>query len=202
MLSSLDTWDKGQFWYLLGFLLIVAMAAIPRIRTIGFGRAAKMALIWVLIFGGLIVFVVQWPQIRSALDPAAPVSRGNEVRVQARQDGHFYVRAQVNGQSVLFLIDTGATDIMLTRETAERVGISPETLRYDRIAMTANGTARVAGARIGTLEVGNIGMHDVPVSVSEGGLDTNLLGMRFLNRLGGWRVERGTLIMAASSSDA
>ena len=171
------------------------MSLLPRLRGIGFSKTLKMSLSWIAIFGVLILIVTQWPAIRAAIDPASPVSQAGEVRVAARDDGHFYVRAHVNGEPVLFMVDTGATDIVLNARTAERLGFNADGLRFDGVAETANGMVRIAGVRLDSIEVGSIRLDNVPASVNEGDLTTNLLGMRFLNALSGWRVEGGTLIL-------
>jgi aspartyl protease family protein len=180
---------------LIGFLIIIVLAFIPRMKSIGCGKTAKMALSWVIIFGALILLVGEWPRIRAALDPASPVVAGEELRLRPREDGHYYVRGEVNGVPTVFLIDTGASDIVLTQETAAAAGWPRERLTYDGVASTANGLVRIAGARLDSMTVGPIQLRNQPVSVNEGALDANLLGMRFLNELSGWRVENGELIL-------
>lgn len=194
-MGGLGGYGTAEMFYLLGFLVIVVIAIIPRMKSIGFGKTLKMALGWVAIFVVLIFAVAEWPRLQSALDPATPRVEGQELRLSARQDGHFYVRGSVNGVPTTFLVDTGATDIVLTQETAARAGWPADRLSYDGMAATANGLVRIAGARLDSLEVGNIRIENQMVSVNEGALDANLLGMSFLNQLSGWRVEDGELIL-------
>jgi aspartyl protease family protein len=193
MFEGLSTGEKGALVTSVGFAVLVLMSLLPRLRSVGWLPSIKMALGWIVIFGGLILLVAQWPAIRGAVDPASPLATANEVRVAAREDGHFYVRASVNGESVLFLVDTGATDIVLTQATAARLGF--DDLVYDGVAQTANGEVRIAGVRLDRIEVGPIVLDGVRASVNSGALDANLLGMRFLNALRGWRVENGELVM-------
>lgn len=195
MFEGLSTGEKGALISSVGFAILILMSLVPRLREIGAAKTVKMALSWVLIFGGLIFLLTQWPAIRGALDPASPRTQGEEMLLTAREDGHFYVRGTINGESVLFMVDTGATDIVLTMETAARVGFSPDTLRFDGTADTANGSVRTAGVRLGELTIGDITLTDMPASVNEGALGTNLLGMRFLRTLKSWRVEGDTLIL-------
>lgn len=195
MPEGLSTGEQGALVSLIGFMLLVLMGLIPRLREIGLMRTLKMSLSWIIIFAGLLLIVAEWDRVRSALDPASPVSSGNVVRIAARDDGHYYVRALVNDQTVLFMIDTGATDIVLTEATAGRLGYNAVDLRFDGVAETANGAVRVASIRLDDLSVGSIAIGSVPASVTRGALTTNLLGMRFLNTLSGWRVENGKLIL-------
>lgn len=195
MFEGLSSGEKAALISSVGFAVLILMSLVPRLREVGAARTLKMALSWVLIFGGLIFLVTQWPAIRGALDPASPRTEGEEMLLTAREDGHFYVRGTINGESVLFMVDTGATDIVLTMETAARAGFSPDTLRFDGMAQTANGSVRTAGVRLGELTIGDVTLRDMPASVNEGVLGTNLLGMRFLRTLKSWRVEGDTLIL-------
>ncbi|MEM8826379.1 MAG: TIGR02281 family clan AA aspartic protease [Pseudomonadota bacterium] len=184
-----------QIISLVGFAVIIGLALIPRLKSIGIGKSAQMALAWVAIFGVLILLVSEWPRLRAALDPASPVVEGQTLRLKPREDGHYYVRGRVNGEPTVFLIDTGASDVVLTMDTAERAGFPADRLTFDGMAATANGNVRIAGARLDALEIGPIRIEDQYVSVNEGALDENLLGMSFLNELSGWRVENGELIL-------
>ena len=195
MFEGLSSGEKAALISSVGFAVLILMSLVPRLREVGAARTLKMALSWVLIFGGLIFLVTQWPAIRGALDPASPRTEGEEMLLTAREDGHFYVRGTINGESALFMLDTGATDIVLTMETAARAGFSPDTLRFDGMAQTANGSVRTAGVRLGELTIGDVTLRDMPASVNEGVLGTNLLGMRFLRTLKSWRVEGDTLIL-------
>ncbi|MGB3723703.1 MAG: TIGR02281 family clan AA aspartic protease [Pacificimonas sp.] len=191
----MDGTDTVAIISLVGFAVIVTMALIPRLKDIGLSKAGQMALGWVVIFGALLLLVSQWPKIRGAVDPAHPQISGEEMRINAREDGHYYIYGSINGVPTTFLIDTGASDIVLTMQTAEAAGFPANELIFDGMAATANGNVRIAGATVGELEVGSITLVNQPVSVNEGALDENLLGMSFLRELSGWRVENGELIL-------
>nr|WP_283937800.1 TIGR02281 family clan AA aspartic protease [Sphingomonas hankyongi] len=108
-------------------------------------------------------------------------------------DGHFWVDAQVNGQSVRFLVDSGATMTTIDRQTAQRVGveISP---RPDQVVRTGNGVIRVSSGRAERLEVGDIVRNDVRLQVAEHD-NLNVLGMNFLSSLTRWGVEGRWLVL-------
>ncbi len=201
MFDGLGDMDKAQALYL-AIILLVVLIGSASLRQIGFGRAAKMVLAWVAIFAVIIVFASYrddlggiFGRMVGNVDPASGYTEGNEFHVRARDDGHFWVRAKIDDQSVLFLVDTGASGIVLTEDAARRVGIDPAALTYTGLASTANGQVRVASTRVAKLEVGEIVRTNVVVNVTEGELDANLLGMAFLRTLGSWRVEGETLVM-------
>jgi aspartyl protease family protein len=93
------------------------------------------------------------------------------------------------------MVDTGATDIVLAPDDARRIGFDPATLVFDQFAETANGTVGGAAIRLDSLVVGSIEMNRLPATVNAADMSESLLGMEFLNRLHGWRVENGVLTL-------
>lgn len=201
MYDALDGMDKANAIYL-SIILVVVLIGSASLRRMGPGRAIGMAAAWIAMFAVIIIATTYSDDSKAIfgrfigeVDPARGRVQGREFHIRSRSDGHFWVRAEINDASVLFLIDTGASGIVLTADTAARIGIDVDTLVFDQMARTANGTVRGASTRVAKLEVGPIVRTDMPVSVTLGELDTNLLGMTFLRTLGGWRVEGDSLIM-------
>ena len=189
-----------QMVYLLGFLLLVSSALAAR-RT-SFGNMAKMALAWVAIFAvGFVVFSYRgeitqiFSRITAEADPARGLEADGELRLRARQDGHFWVRSEVNGRSVTFLVDSGASVIGLSQGTARAIGFDVDKLRYDGVVQTANGPIPVARVRLDELKVGPIIRRDLTAFIAPAMGDTNVLGMNFLSSLSGWRVEDSWLVL-------
>ena len=96
--------------------------------------------------------------------------------------GHFVVPGSVNGVSMRFLVDTGATFVSLGASDARRAGIDA-TRGVPAMTMTANGLVRVWGVRLASVKVGEIMLNNVEASVHEQDLPVALLGMSFLNRM-------------------
>jgi aspartyl protease family protein len=123
-------------------------------------------------------------RVRSELVPGYAVSTDPGVLVLTEGGGgHFFVVSEVNGLPVRFLVDTGASDIVLSPDDARRLGIAPDSLRYTRVFRTANGAVRGAPYNLASLKIGPIELSNVPVSINQAEMDTSLLGMTFLNRL-------------------
>lgn len=197
MFDGLDEWDKGQAVYLIALLLFILLSSAV-VRRSGVSRTLAMLLVWLVVIGVVAFAANRREQLLGLLgehDPVVAVADGGGVQLTARDDGHFWVRAEVNDEPVLFLIDTGASDIVLSRAAAERIGIDTEALRFDRRAMTANGMVRGASVNLGSIEIGGIVRSDIPATITEGPLRTNLLGMRYMRTLKGWRVEGPTLTL-------
>lgn len=108
-------------------------------------------------------------------------SQGSEVRRAA--DGLFYVMAIVNGAPVKFLVDTGATIVVLTPEDARRVGVAPEESLYSSSAETANGRTAMARVTLNEVIVGDKRTQAIDAAVVQGNLPVSLLGQNWLTQL-------------------
>ena len=120
---------------------------------------------------------------------------GKELRIPLSRDGHFWVRARINGVERRLLIDSGATITALSVDTAEAAGLVPEKSPFPVILRTANGAVAAQTSRIATLRIGNFVARHLPVVVSPSFGDTEVIGMNFLSKLKSWRVEGNTLIL-------
>lgn len=98
-------------------------------------------------------------------------------------DGHYWAAGEVNGQTITFLVDTGATAVALTPSDAERLGLRPRELAYSYRVVTAGGQARAAAVTLPSITVAGARLEQVDALVIEKGLETSLLGMTYLGRL-------------------
>lgn len=121
----------------------------------------------------------------------------NAVSFRAGPDGHFHVTAEVDGVEILFLVDTGATDVVLTPADAQRLGFDPARLNYSQVYYTANGIGRGAPVRLDRVTIGPVDVASVRASVNETPMSRSLLGMSFLNRIGGYQVRGDVLTLLA-----
>ena len=118
------------------------------------------------------------------------------VQVPRSQGGEFAVQAKINGIAAPMVIDTGATSVVLTWETAKAVGLPLEVLEYDVDLETAGGHTKAARLTLDRLSVGHLVEKSVPaLVVQRGQMKTNLLGMSFLDRLESWGVRSDTLML-------
>lgn len=154
------------------------------------------------LLAALVLTVLQVARVNQAFDlplpglglPAQVVS-GRETRVPIGRDGHFWIRAQVNGVPHRFLVDTGATLTAIPPSLAARAGAEAQPMRDPVLLRTANGTVPARLVTIRELRFGNVAARDLDVVVAPGMEATSVLGMNFLSRLASWRVEGDTLIL-------
>jgi len=147
------------------------------------GKVAQQAIAWGLIFIGVIAVYGLWGDIRQTVRPRqSVVSADNTVDVPRAPDGHYYMTLMVNDVPIDFLIDTGASQVVLTSEDAVKVGIDPDDLAYSGRAMTANGEVRTAPVRLESVKLGPISDSDIRAWVNAGEMEQSLLGMSYLQR--------------------
>lgn len=196
------TGDVLGLVYLLIWLTVLG-SGILLWRDLKPGTALKSVGIWALIFLVLVAgysfrheFAALKDRVLGELNPAMTVRTGERaLSVRAAGDGHFYLEAAVNGRTLRFLVDTGASDIVLSRDDAERAGIDPESLRFTNRYSTANGTVLGAPVRLGRFEVGPLRFRDLPASVNGGEMRGSLLGIAFLKLFRSFEVRDGTLTL-------
>jgi aspartyl protease family protein len=125
---------------------------------------------------------------------AAPPARA--VQIPRGQTGEFALHAKINGVNAPMVIDTGATSVVLTWETAKAAGLPLELLEYDVDVETAGGHTRAARLTLDRLAVGKLVERSIPaLVVPRGQMKTNLLGMSFLDRLESWEVHPDKLML-------
>ena len=121
---------------------------------------------------------------------------GRAVQIARGQGGEFALKARINGVSAAMVIDTGATSVVLTYETAKAAGLPLELLEYDVDVETAGGHPKAARLTLDRLAIGKLVERSVPaLVVPHGQMKTNLLGMSFLDRLESWEVHADRLML-------
>jgi aspartyl protease family protein len=169
------------------------------------------ALKHVAIWAGLFLVLIGGYSYRDVLDAAYSDARAritgelmptrgtvvgeDGVRFRAGRDGHFHIEADVDGVPITFILDTGASDVVLTLDDARSLGFDPALLNFTRLYQTANGTVRGASVHLNHVRVGPITLTDVDASVNEAPMNRSLLGMTFLKRLSGYDVRGDQLTL-------
>ena len=118
------------------------------------------------------------------------------VQIPRGQGGEFALKAKINGVTAPMVIDTGATSVVLTWETAKAIGLPIDMLEYNVDLETAGGHTKAARLTLDRLSVGKLTEKSVPaLVVPRGQMRTNLLGMSFLDRLESWGVRSDKLML-------
>lgn len=191
----MTSFEIGHLAYLaiLGAMVVIWYLASHRLSL---GRTLRHAAGWVLIFLVVVAAAGVWDDIRTGARPAQSVfADQGRIEVPRARDGHYYLTLTVNGTPVDFVVDTGATDIVLSHDDAERIGLPLDRLAYVGRAMTANGEVRTAPVRLQEMALGPVADRNVPAWVNEGDMQTSLLGMTYLQRWERIEISGGALTL-------
>lgn len=181
---------------LLGLLGSIVLRASPLL-----GRLMRTTSTLALM-GILVLVVLQLSRMDTRFDLAVPevglpeqIVEGGETRVKRRPDGHYWLRAEINGHPANFLVDTGATLTAVSNDTAAAAGLAPRHVGLPVRMQTANGTVAADLTTIDELRFGNVVARGLDAVIAPGLGPTNVIGMNFLSRLASVRLEGETMIL-------
>ncbi len=152
-------------------------------------HSLKLVTIWLLVTGTVFLGFKAWEHRQQ--QSRVELHEGRIV-LQRAADGHFHWRGQVNGVTVDFLVDTGASSTALPQALAERAGLKPE---GEIRSHTAGGVVQGYRARADIALQGGLSAQQLPVTVLPA-LGAPLLGMDLLSKLRFTQVD-GRLIIEA-----
>lgn len=174
---------------LLGYALVATRGNI--------GRLLRHLLLWALLFIGVVAAYGIWQDSGQRLIGVQHEQNG-AVELTRDRGGHFFLSLKITGprgapQSVRFMVDTGASDLVLSRADAERLGYEIDELAFLGTARTANGIVRTARVWLDEVQLGSRRDSRVPALVNEGELHVSLLGMGYLDRFSRIEISRERL---------
>ncbi len=183
-----------QLTYLVLLGAAIAGSAIVAGRS-NMGKMAQQAAIWALIFVGVIGAYGLWEEISNDVNPRQAIINESTVAVPRGNDGHYYLTLEVNDQPIRFVIDTGASQVVLSQDDAVRLGFDIPDLDFTGTAFTANGLVRTAPVTLPLVTLGDIEDRNIPAVVNAGAMDTSLLGMTYLGLYDRIEISNGELVL-------
>ena len=195
-------------WLAVGSLILgwIGAAVIRRHRALG---KLLGGISTVMLVGILITVVLQMSRFDPRIELAVPelglpaqIVEGDETRVAMAQDGHFWLRAEINGVPAEFLVDTGATLTAVNEDLARDAGLAPRRGGIPIMLNTANGQVSAQVAPIDELRFGNVAARGLDAVIAPNLGEVNVIGMNLLSRLASWRVEGQTLILVPNNPQA
>lgn len=192
---NLGEFDYARLIYL-GILVSVLVFWFIFHNRQSMGKTAQMAVAWGLIFLGVIAAFGLWEDISQTVRPKqSALNAQGQVSVPRAPNGHYYLTLNINDQPIEFMIDTGASDVVLTQSDASQIGLNPNSLNYFGRAMTANGEVRTAPVVLETVALGDVVDKNVTAWVNQGDQDQSLLGMAYLQRWSHIEIGNNSLIL-------
>ena len=125
---------------------------------------------------------------------AAATVSGPWTTLTREANGHFFARALVNGQSVDFIVDTGATAVALTEADARRVGIPLDPTSYTVVGSGASGEVMGQHVTLDSVSLDGKRVEQVSGAVLQGS-EISLLGQAFLSRMGHIEISGDRMII-------
>ncbi len=191
-----------SFIWGIGALILVISSLVA--QKLPIGKVIKMTAAWIGIFSFVFVlFLFQdegrevWRRVKAELSGERDTVQvvGASLRIARNEDGHYWVKASVNGTPARFMIDSGATTTTLSLQTAKSAKVELAN-GFPVMVETANGTVELQRARVDIVQIGTLVYREMPILIGSDTMgDVNLLGMDFLSSLRSWKVERATLIL-------
>jgi aspartyl protease family protein len=187
---------QARLFYLAILGMVIASGVFYHYRG-RLGAALQHAAIWALIFVAATIAYGFKDHFTSQLYPDTAQSLDDRTIALKRADnGHFYARVRVNGTEIRFMVDTGATNLVLSQQDARRIGISLDSLSFVLPTDTANGRVMGAGVVLDRVEIGGFIDRDVRAIVNGGRMNESLLGMTYLDRFRSFNVEGDTMLLS------
>ncbi|WP_338406023.1 MULTISPECIES: TIGR02281 family clan AA aspartic protease [unclassified Wolbachia] len=149
-------------------------------------NAVKNLVIWLLIIATTAMLIDSQRDklsdrfLSTFLPYKGKIQNSGSIEFTKSYDGHFYIQAQVNDSNITFLLDTGATDIVLSQKDALHAGINLQNVQDFKIYETAKGQIKAGVVQIPQVKIGNFLINDVQASVNTHSMSHSLLGMSFL----------------------
>lgn len=143
------------------------------------GQTLRMLMAWGMILLGLVAGYGLWSDVRPQLLSVQQV-QGDRIEVTRDGDGHFHLTLNISGTPVRFMVDTGASNVVLSNRDAGRLGVDASQLAFVGRAATANGIIRTARVMLSDVQLGDFRDARLPAYVTDGDMDVSLLGMDYL----------------------
>ncbi|WP_424971508.1 retropepsin-like aspartic protease family protein [Dinoroseobacter sp. S76] len=191
----MDENSVGNLIYMLLLLALVGGGTLPAFRG-QLGALLRTVGTWALLFALVVIgYGVFNDQRSTSLPRQAVFAETGRVEIPRSRDGHYHVVLDVNGAPIEFIVDTGASEVVLSREDALKAGINPENLMFSGLAQTANGRVETAPVRLREVRLGGIEDENVRAVVNGGEMRKSLLGMSYLNSFDRIEINEGRLIL-------
>jgi aspartyl protease family protein len=193
-INPMTTDQIMQLTYLVLLGAAIGGSAIVAGRS-NMGKMAQQAAIWALIFVGVIGAYGLWEDISNDVNPRQAIINDSTVSVPRGNDGHYHLTLGIDGTDVAFVVDTGASQMVLSQQDAARIGIDTASLNYSGMASTANGVVRTAPVMLSEVVLGGITDRNIPAVVNGGAMDASLLGMSYLGLYDRIEIANGELVL-------
>lgn len=187
--------SRGQNNYFMQSAIFISIYVIYILFTNNKLKKLQQFMIWIAITLSLLLLYSYKNQvigmknrILAELIPSEAQVKDGYVAIKRSNDGHFYAQVNINDLPVLFMVDTGASDITISTAEAGRLGIDITNLNFNRQYSTANGVIHAADYKVDSISLGNITINNMYISINPSPMGVGLLGMSFFDKMKEFKV--------------
>jgi len=192
--SKVNLDDTGNLIYLTILCAILIFSFFSWENSLR--KFIKFGLIWFIVFIFCIVLALVWENYRSEKSSLNSFDEDLEkLTLETASDGHFYVTLSINNKPINFLIDTGATAMILSKKDSEKLGFNVDKLNFSQLAQTANGEILISPVVFDKVRLGFKNFLNVKAFISQKDMEKSLLGMSFLSKLEKLEIGRNIMII-------
>jgi len=179
--------------------VFISAARNNKLKSLFFGLVIWVTIVLTIVTGYAFRSELNYgyQRVLAVLAPSSSwVNSAGEIVIARHRDGHFYLNTVINGVPITFMIDTGASDIALTKKDAKKLGIDLAALKFTKRYSTANGFNYAAPVILRNVKVGDKIFHDVKGHIGQGDLDISLFGMSAIEGFKGFKIDRDMLVLS------
>jgi len=196
---SSHEWSNVIYILILVALLIMGFSRkdLPIKKIFEFtGLWIVFALVALVLYSYRFEFFEVKDRVLSDLFPSKAINKNHKQLVlNIAQDGHYYLNVKIKNNEVRFMIDTGASDVVIDEKIALKLGYDLKKINYNKVFQTANGQSYGASISFDEVDVSGIKFYNVQASITNSDLVIPLLGMSFLQKFYKYEFFRDKLIL-------
>jgi len=199
--NSISSQELAQIIFIL-ILIVVTVMGFSN-RKIALNQILKYLIIWIgIALVAIIIYALRFnvsdikDQVTTDLFPSRAINKENrQLAISIAQDNHFYIILKINNKEVKFMIDTGASEVIIDKNLAREIGVDLQNLYYDKIFNTANGQVYGASINFEEVDISGVKFRNISASITESDLPVPLLGMSFLKKFKKYEFYQDKLIL-------
>lgn len=196
---SSHEWSNVIYILILIVLLIMGFSRkdLPIKKIFEFsGLWILFALVALVLYSYRFEIIEIKDRVLSDLFPSKAINKNQKQLVlNIAQDGHYYLNVKIKNHEVRFMIDTGASDVVIDEKIALKLGYDLQKINYDKVFQTANGQSYGASISFDEVDVSGVKFYNVQASITNSDLVIPLLGMSFLQKFYKYEFFRDKLIL-------
>ncbi len=198
----MDYISSPQLIYYVIILVFLILGVIFR-SEISFFQIIKYLFIWcalAFIIIGFYSYRYEFSDFKNRIigeiNPSkAQQNSQGQIIINMSENGHFYINVKINQKTIRFMIDTGASDMIINSSDAIKIGIDINKLNFNKTYQTANGKTFGASVILEEIEIANTKFIDIPASINNSDMGVSLLGMSFLKRCEKYEFYQDKLVL-------